>query len=59
MVEQGTHKPLVGGSNPPSATNRPHDEPREPVAGPDRQWFRGAAYQMNGISFVVPAAYAG
>ena len=21
MVEQGTHKPLVGGSNPPSATN--------------------------------------
>ena len=25
MVEQGTHKPLVGGSNPPSATN-PADE---------------------------------
>ena len=23
MVEQGTHKPLVGGSNPPSATNPP------------------------------------
>jgi hypothetical protein len=21
VVEQGTHKPLVGGSNPPSATN--------------------------------------
>ena len=24
MVEQGTHKPLVGGSNPPSATKPPH-----------------------------------
>src|SRR6476646_404137 len=23
VVEQGTHKPLVGGSNPPSATNQP------------------------------------
>ena len=22
MVEQGTHKPLVGGSNPPAATTR-------------------------------------
>ena len=26
MVEQGTHKPLAGGSNPPSATNAPLDE---------------------------------
>ena len=25
MVEQGTHKPLVGGSNPPSATIHPRD----------------------------------
>ena len=37
MVEQGTHKPLVGGSNPPSATNligtaRPLAPPRGPPA---------------------------
>ena len=31
MVEQGTHKPLVGGSNPPSATNPPFG-PMAPVA---------------------------
>ena len=30
MVEQGTHKPLVGGSNPPSATSPDH--PRESLA---------------------------
>jgi tRNA(Ile)-lysidine synthase len=27
VVEQGTHKPLVGGSNPPSATNSPDPGP--------------------------------
>ena len=27
MVEQGTHKPLVGGSNPPSATSLTHSGP--------------------------------
>ena len=31
MVEQGTHKPLVGGSNPPSATT-PLDELASAVA---------------------------
>jgi hypothetical protein len=34
VVEQGTHKPLVGGSNPPSATNlSPMVAARAAVAG--------------------------
>ncbi len=39
MVEQGTHKPLVGGSNPPSATSpeQPFDDLADAVArGADR-----------------------
>ena len=32
MVEQGTHKPLVGGSNPPSATNPPDPGPMDSLA---------------------------
>ena len=31
MVEQGTHKPLVGGSNPPPATNAPDSSRPEPA----------------------------
>ena len=38
MVEQGTHKPLVGGSNPPSATN--------PLINP----VAGVAYPSPGAS---------
>ena len=33
VVEQGTHKPLVGGSNPPSATN-PRRSCDAPAAAP-------------------------
>ena len=39
MVEQGTHKPLVGGSNPPSATTL---DPHRPPARPGVVRFPGA-----------------
>ena|SRR5438094_6502929 len=35
VVEQGTHKPLVGGSNPPSATTSPATAVRPLLKAPD------------------------
>jgi hypothetical protein len=50
VVEQGTHKPLVGGSNPPSATKPSRRTSRDPAPSP---WLvgeprRGPGYTRRG-----------
>jgi len=52
VVEQGTHKPLVGGSNPPSATNLSHlTDPPEPLVAALR---RGAERLIpDGVPLVL------
>lgn len=56
MVEQGTHKPLVGGSNPPSATNHIH----EPGSG---GWRRAvvhwAAVALSAVGPLAGLTFAG
>src|SRR6478752_913718 len=43
VVEQGTHKPLVGGSNPPSATNHDRDNTALPKEGRVDSFILGRA----------------
>jgi tRNA(Ile)-lysidine synthase len=56
VVEQGTHKPLVGGSNPPSATNPSHDEPMAAALIPAVAEFKEACRRAgitDGASIVL------
>jgi hypothetical protein len=55
VAEQGTHKPLAGGSNPPSATNFPTGS-RMLLTGHLRvgDWERMKAWIMDGRSTVCP-----
>jgi hypothetical protein len=52
VVEQGTHKPLVGGSNPPSATN--HDPTQ-----PERSGWRRAIVHSTAIALSAFGPLAG
>ena len=57
MVEQGTHKPLVGGSNPPSATNHDPTQPR--TRGWRRAIVHWAAVALSAFGPLAGLTFAG
>jgi hypothetical protein len=57
VVEQGTHKPLVGGSNPPSATN--HDSAQPESRGWQRAVVHWAGVALSAVGPLAGLTFAG